>query len=425
MTDRTSTTEAWRPQAAPLALDGVRHFQRMMLWLFVFSGFFVFKEPAPYDVLFAPVAVLFVVAGLRVHYVLIPMIALLMLYNFGGVLSVAPYTDDSAKRMFTIVSIYLAVTAVFFAGAMLEDTEARLRAIKSAYVWAAMAASLSAVIGYFDVAGLGQYLTLYGRASGTFKDPNVLGPFLVPALVFIADDILVWRRAVAPRAVAAMLIALALLLAFSRGAWVNAALAAMLFAFLSFLTTPSARLRGRIVFWSAVGGFVLAGMVLVALSISSIRELFEVRASLGQAYDVGTTGRFGNQLRSIPLLLDSWNGLGPLRFGEMFGQAPHNTYVNAFSSYGWLGGVSYITLTLTTWAVGAWRALTPSPLQPLIIAIYAPFMAVSLQSVQIDVDHWRHFYLLFGVLWGLCAASVVAGAKGQTRALSRDGRAAV
>jgi len=27
------------------------------------------------------------------------------------------------------------------------------------------------------------------------------------------------------------------------------------------------------------------------------------------------------------------------------------------------------------------------------------------QSVIIDIDHWRHYFLVLGVLWGLIAAS--------------------
>ena len=42
------------------------------------------------------------------------------------------------------------------------------------------------MIGFFDIAGLGGALTRYdgSRATGMFKDPNVLGPFLVlPSLL--------------------------------------------------------------------------------------------------------------------------------------------------------------------------------------------------------------------------------------------------
>jgi hypothetical protein len=31
------------------------------------------------------------------------------------------------------------------------------------------------------------------------------------------------------------------------------------------------------------------------------------------------------------------------------------------------------------------------------------FMFV-LQAMQIDIDHWRHVYMLFGMIWGMEAA---------------------
>ena len=41
------------------------------------------------------------------------------------------------------------------------------------------------IVGYFDLLpGAHELLTRYGRATGPFKDPNVFGPFLVPALVY-------------------------------------------------------------------------------------------------------------------------------------------------------------------------------------------------------------------------------------------------
>ena len=30
---------------------------------------------------------------------------------------------------------------------------------------------------------------------------------------------------------------------------------------------------------------------------------------------------------------------------------------------------------------------------------------MALQSFIIDTDHWRHYYMLFGVTWGIAVAS--------------------
>ena len=70
-----------------------------------------------------------------------------------------------------------------------------METIRSGYIFAAILAAVFGVIGYFNVAGLGPYFTLYdnSRAMGTFKDPNVFGPFLVPPVVWLCQDLLLRR----------------------------------------------------------------------------------------------------------------------------------------------------------------------------------------------------------------------------------------
>ncbi|MDH3602854.1 MAG: O-antigen ligase domain-containing protein, partial [Candidatus Tectomicrobia bacterium] len=39
------------------------------------------------------------------------------------------------------------------------------------------------------------------------------------------------------------------------------------------------------------------------------------------------------------------------------------------------------------------------------IAAYATYVGASLEGLVIDTDHWRHYFLLAGLVWGLCAAT--------------------
>ena len=159
----------------------------------------------------------------------------------------------------------------------------------------------------------------------------------------------------------------------------------------TFLVTPSAALRVRIILLASIGASVGLCLLAFLLSFEQVRDLFAERASLLQSYDTGETGRFGNQLNSIPLLLEHPFGLAPIRFRYIFGKDPHNVYVNAFASYGWIGGVSYLLLIISTVAVGFKTIFTRTPWQPYAIAIFCPFFTMILQGIQIDTDHWRHF----------------------------------
>ena len=403
MTTYENTTRPVKASSL-ISLDLV---QRTFLWLMIASSWFVIIEPAPYEVLFLVVLALMLPAGLRFHAAVIPMVLFLLAYNLGGGLSVLPVTGLEKTKQFIIVSIYMAVTAIFFANAIADDTMKRIAVIKNAYIIAAVIGSITGMIGYFNIAGMGEAWAPIMRAQGTFKDPNVLSTFLIAPVIFLIQDFLLGRQRWPILATVAFLIIIAgLFFAFSRGAWVSAMASCMMLVGLTFALTPSLKLRSRIILMCIFGAIVLVSLFSVALSFEKIRLLFAERANVFNSYDGGETGRFGNQLRSLPLLLQSPNGLGPLQFSKVFGQDPHNVYINAFSSYGWLGGFSYILLILSTFAIGIKTIFTRTPWQAFAVAVWCPLFFTILQGVQIDTDHWRHFYLLLGLMWGLYAATV-------------------
>lgn len=391
--------------------------KRGVLWLLTASSGLALIEPSPYELVFLLAVFVFALTGIRFSQKLLPMALLLLLYNIGGTFSLIPWMDDAAAVRFTAVSVYLMVTAIFLAAIMADDALGRLETLRRGYLFAAWGAGLAGILGYFDIGGLGSIFSLYGRASGTFKDPNVLGPFLVLPIVYVLQHILTGRLGLM-RGLLVMSVPLAaLFLTFSRGAWGNLVAAALLMIALTFLTAPNAAGRARIVALTLTALGLLTVALLVALSFESIRSVFEVRASLDQSYDQGVTGRFGNQLRSIPLLLGEPNGFGPLRFRWLFPEDPHNVYINAFASYGWLGGVSWLALMAATCLVG-WRlVLQRSARQSHAIVLWSVLFVTILQGLQIDTDHWRHMYLMLGLVWGLAALPTPSDERPQPRSL--------
>lgn len=387
------------------------------LWLLVFTGSIVKIEPSPYEAMFVLAALVFLRTGLKFHRAFAPMIAALAAFDLGGIVAVVPYLDDHVGVTFVAITVYMSLATIFFACVLLEDTTRRLDIIKHGYVWTGALAALLGCIGYFDGGAIHDLFTKYDRATGPFKDPNVLGPFLVAPIVWVTDDVMTgaWRRSRSFLRDAfatffpLMLMLAGLFLSFSRGAWGVAAGAMILCFVLRFLVSGSAAQRQRLIGIALAGLVALVALLAIALSIPAIREIFEVRASLNQDYDLGELGRFGAQMRSIPLLFQSPLGFGPLRFHEVMGnEDPHNVYINAFASYGWLGGLGYFALIAMTAFVG-WRlALVSGPYRAVAIPVWSSLFLHILQGFQIDTDHWRHLYLLFGLVWGLAAASEVA-----------------
>ena len=381
--------------------------QRTSLWLMIASSWFVVFEPAPYELIFVLVLVLYLAGGMKAHLALAPLILFLLLYNLGGALSVVQVAQNEKALWFSFISIYMAVTSLFFAFAVTNDPSGTMRIVRSGWIVAGVFASITGLIGYFNVAGMGEAWAPISRAQGTFKDPNVISTFLIPPAMFVIQDILLKRGGwVLLKLPALSIICFCLFLAFSRGAWVNFVAAVALMVGLHFVLTQSTAIRGRIFVYTVLG-VLAAGLALAfALSFEAVREIFVIRFSLQQSYDVGETGRFGDQFRFLSLLVVSPNGLGPFEYSKIFSGDPHNVYLNAFAAYGWLGGFSYLLLAISTIFVG-WRTImSQTPVQVHGLAIFCPLLTTILQGAQIDTDHWRHFYLLLGLMWGLYAATL-------------------
>jgi hypothetical protein len=311
--------------------------------------------------------------------------------------------DEPASVRFIAVGVYLMFTSFLFAALMSDDAAGRLETMKRGLIASAWLAATAGLFGYFDIAGLGSVFTVNDRASGTFKDPNVFGPYLVLPLIFIIQAILLRRIGLVAGLLLMSVPLLGLFLSFSRGAWGNFVGSTLLLFALTFISAPNAAQRARVAGFSLLIVAAAVAGLLVAISFEAIREVFNERASLNQSYDLGVQGRFGNQLRSIAMLLELPNGMGPLRFRFYFPEDPHNTFINAFASYGWLGGFAYAALFVTTMIAGWTIALRRWQLQNASIAIWSVLFITLLQGLQIDIDHWRHVYLMLGLVWGLRA----------------------
>jgi hypothetical protein len=397
-----STRAAAADRPLRISLDRVAN---LMLALLVFSGGYVIVEPSPYEVVFIPTLLIFVLVGFRLRAEQMPLLILLILFNIGGMIALTQVLGTERTTQYVIISVFMAATCVFYAAIFAERTLERFAWLRTGYTLAAMLASATAIMGYFDIAGTQEIFTLYNRAKGTFKDPNVFGPFLILPTVLLLQDVLTARSLRPVRTLMPLgLILIGLFLSFSRAAWAHVILSSLMMVGFLLITSPSPMLRLRVMVITAVTAGVAVVGLAALLTVPEIREVFEVRASLNQDYDVEAGGRFDNQINSLPLLLQAPQGLGPLQFGKIYGDDSHNVYLNAFSAYSWLGGLSYATLILITWIYGLKYLFRPSPYQQPMGAVLATFFVLTLEGFVIDTDHWRHFFLLLGLTWGFIGA---------------------
>lgn len=160
----------------------------------------------------------------------------------------------------------------------------------------------------------------------------------------------------------------------------------------------------RIVVVGLIGVAFLVVSFVALLSLPSVSDLLEIRAQ-SQNYDAGETGRFGRQSYAFALTLESPLGIGPLQFRDLrVAEDPHNVYVTVLHHYGWGGAAAYYSLVVLT----LWRGLQGlahvSPYRLMMIPLFATFSCLVLESFIIDTDHWRHWFLIAGLIWGVAAA---------------------
>jgi hypothetical protein len=396
-----------RSSSSMTTLPGVLALQRALLWLVGASAAIVFVEPSPYELMTVLAAVIFVATGLRLHLVFMPLLLLLFLINIGYSMSAASLMDQSEIANWIATSWYMAMTVIFFAMVISEDTVARLDMLRRGLIVGALIASASGIAGYFNlVPGGHDLLTLYDRARGTFKDPNVLGAFLILPALFVLQSVVSDRFGKSFRnGIALGIMTLALLLAFSRAAWGGLAITSVFMLALMVLTSPSNKERSRIIVMSIVAATIVMMLIAVLLSFDSIGELFKQRASFDQSYDTGRFGRFGRHILGAEMALDLPLGIGPLQFHRYFPEDTHNSFLNAFMSGGWIAGTCYPALVFITAIMGFRYIFVKAPWQRTYLAIFAAFLGTVGESFIIDTDHWRHFWMMTGAMWGMFAAA--------------------
>jgi hypothetical protein len=377
-----------------------------VLFATVLTSSIVLVEPSPHDALMCMLLVMCVGARVQFDRKLIPLLVLLIVWLVGGLLSLIQVGDQGKNIQYMGTSVYLAIAAVIFACLFSDGNLARLVTLRRAYILAALIATAAGYIGFFHLLpGSDLFLRDQGRVSGPFKDPNVYGPFLIYPLLLLIIGLITRGIRLTSLVTVAVLLG-GLFLSFSRGAWAHFAVSMAISTVLLLVVSPDGRLRVRIILLSIIAVTGATLLVVALLSISSVHDLFLARAQVFQSYDVGPGGRFGLQELALGAILDHPIGMGPFEFYRIFGEQQHNVYMQGFLVYGWLGGAAYLTVIAVTLMVGLRAVLVTSPWQYYLLPAYAVFVGEIIEGMIVDTDHWRHFFLLLGLIWGLTVATV-------------------
>jgi O-antigen ligase len=374
-------------------------------------------EPAPVDAVLAIViAVAAVTNRLELRRVPLSMLGLCATFIALNLLSSMEALASNVAARYMAVTVYCVMIGFWICGYV--NSERRARLVIVSYIASAVVIAVISTIALYVHFPFSTLLLSedFERARGLFKDANVYGPYLIPAALILAQESLNPRllRLNRPTQVFCFgFLAAGILFSFSRGAWLNLAVGIVVMTFAVALRRGGSKRALFMLLVVLVGGVVTVWAVYASGSLGFLEE----RARF-QSYD---NDRFGAQAFGIKLAEEKPIGIGPGQFELVSPLSTHSTYVRALAEQGLLGlitllGVLYGTLLLATRNVALGRDTFGIGSAPLLAA----WCGMLANSFVVDTLHWRHLFLLAGLIW---AGTRAVGVRDQLS--SRVGRAAV
>lgn len=368
------------------------------------TSFFVLTEPAPTDALFVLAFAAILLARLRMVPIVGPVeVVAILIYLWFTLLSLS---FDSILLPFTAVraagiEIYLILLFLMTAYFVRTGGDRAFRIIMITLVVAGLITSAIGVMAYLgllpdNISGIFFRDEYRARVRSTFKDPNVLGPFLVPPALFMLWVTITSAKWRIWAGMAFVVMLFCLVVTFSRGAWVHMLGTAAIF--IGFLLAYRATARPALI--TVVGGIVSVLVIAVLFDEQITRSVsdsyFGKRLSL-QSYDEDRFATIGN---SFEWMIEGPLGVGPNQVKQHFGKYPHNTFATLALNNG-------IPATLG-FAVLFFAAMVRCGLKvrerqdgwmkyAFLLSILAGLLV--LMNV-VGALHWRHLYVVMGLAYG-------------------------
>jgi O-antigen ligase len=365
------------------------------------SSCITFIEPAPFDVLALFLILVHAATHLKNAWWRVPgqlsaaMLIVLGLFVALQFVPVALQAKSPVNSAFYAGVTTMLIMIALHLGRIHGQRDARFSAFLMGYAGAALlCAALALAILHPDVAATTQVLHSEGRPKIFFKDPNVFGPYLVPAtLVFL--EAAGRRRSVKTFLfiLFAVVCAAGVVASASRAAWTNLAIVLAVYGAL-------ASLRQKAMLAAAA---LLAAVMVVPVAASmgddmrSALELYSGRTQL-QEYD---NDRFAMAQQAIELGLRYPVGVGPGEVARYLGMAPgmdpHNTYVRIWAENGPVALALFSTFLLLLAAHALQQCLGGRRLHPAFVCAFALLAGALVNAAVVDTLHWRHFWVILAI----------------------------
>jgi O-antigen ligase len=366
-------------------------------------------EPAPVDGVFAIIIALAAVTG-RIELRRLPLSMAVLAGSFISLYTISAMNAIDGRRaaQWLSVTIYLVAFAAWVC--CYVDRESRTRVLLRLYLFVAVAWGLLASVALFFSFPGSATLTIEGqRAVGLFKDPNVFGPFLVPAALLLVQESLSPRLLRLNRLAKALCFAAlvaGILFSYSRAAWLNLVVGIIVMTIVFSLRRGGGRRALALVAVVVVALGALGWTIAVSHSIGFLEQ----RARF-QSYD---TQRFSAQRTGLELAQTHLLGVGPGQFEAYSAVSAHSTYVRSLAEQGVVGAVLLLALLFGTLLLAARNAVLGRDTHGLgSTALLAAWCGLLVNSIVVDTIHWRHLWLLAGLIWAGAMTDQVSSSTGD------------
>ena len=364
----------------------------------------VFAEPAPVDAL---IVLLFCGALLlgKLNFHQIRPFSLMTLTGFAAanLLSLFHAYDSERALLYLLVTFYLILSWLLFVGLLGHYGSAMAETMVRVYCIAGFISACLGILGYFHLVPFSDLLLLNGRARGLFKDCNVYGPYFVPMALIGFNGLTGSAESWLGRARALVLFSascLALLLCFSRAAWINCGVALLIYLVGQLIFLSSPRQRRIRLFTSGALLAAGAGILVLVLAVPSVSDMLTQRVTASGLKDYDRV-RFRTQELALEQAIERPLGIGPGQVETEFIVSTHSMYLRVLSE----NGVFAVLMFLAFIGATAYRALKVCRLavdpksRELSLIVFACIVGHLINSFVVDTVHWRHIWFLYALPW--------------------------
>lgn len=366
-----------------------------LIWIVFFTSSIVFIEPSPFDLGIIILFVLFLFQNKLIKDKSTTFL-MIVLYSFllSNIISMSNAISTSSSLRYLFITLYLLILFIFMILIINKYQDRVLNIIFSAWTLTAVITSLFTIAAYFNYIPFSNVFMKVGRPAGLFKDPNVFGPYLIPVALYSIYSIrntkkftkkIYWLFSFS-------ILTFSIFISFSRGAWINYAIALTLFVIIDLIMNPSLK-RFFSYFFSI--SIISTIFYFIIFSIPTISEMFYIRFGL-QNYD---TERFSSQADALTKATSNFIGIGPGQWDIIYKLSTHNSYLRIWVENGLLGILSYLSILLLS-LINSIVGMIKRKNIYYVIA-FSCIVGLIINSYVIDTIHWRHYWILLAIPWAI------------------------